>query len=116
MDFARGVKKHEFLQCFGPFGGHGFYLGDVQKLWFLRGFGLEGWQKNGKIGILKVFQHSWLEKNGQGSANIGPKMGQHGANIGQDRANIGQHRANMGPTWGQDRANIDQHRPNMGPR
>ena len=34
-------KNIFFLRCFGPFGGHGFYLGDVQKHRFLHGFGLE---------------------------------------------------------------------------
>ena len=49
MDFARGVEKPRFLQCFGPFGGgHGFYLGEVQKPWFLRGFGVQGEKKNRK--------------------------------------------------------------------
>ena len=48
MDFARGVQKPRVLRCFGPFGGHGFHLGDVQKPWFLRGFGLQGGGKNRK--------------------------------------------------------------------
>ena len=43
---ARAVQKPRVLQCFGPFDGHGFYLGDVQKPWFLRGFGLQGGEKN----------------------------------------------------------------------
>ena len=44
-------------------------------------------------------------KNAQASANIGPKMGQHGANMGQPEAKIGQPRANIGRRWA-----------NMGPR
>ena len=105
-----------FYSVSGPSAATDFILVMFKSFGFYVVWGSRDGKKNGKIGILKVFQHSWLEKNGQGSANIGPKMGQHGANIGQDRANIGQHRANMGPTWGQDRANIDQHRPNMGLR
>ena len=35
------LKKHRSLRCFGPFGGHGFHLGDVKKHRFLRGFGLQ---------------------------------------------------------------------------
>ena len=113
MYFACRVQKHRFLRCFGPFGGHGFYLGDVQKPWFLRGFELQGGEKIGKVGILKVFQHSRNidgQKNGRDSANIGrqdgPTWGQHGANIGQHRGNIGQHRANIGPRQGQHGAKI----------
>ena len=50
--FACGVKKHRFLQCFGPFSGKGFHLGDVKKQRFLRGFGLREGARGGKIGIL----------------------------------------------------------------
>ena len=58
VDSARGVQKHRVLRCFGPFDGQGFYLGDVQKPWFLRGFWLQGEEQIGKVGILKVFQLS----------------------------------------------------------
>ena len=54
----------------------------------------------------KKTEKSHLEgKNAQASANIGPKMGQHGANMGQPGAKIGQPRANIGRRWA-----------NMGPR
>ena len=72
-------------ECFEPFGGHEFYFGDVQKLWFLRGFGFQEGEKIGQISVLKVFQHSRninREKYGRISTNIGPKIGQHG---GQDK-------------------------------
>ena len=52
----------------------------------------------------KKTEKSHLE-GAQASANIGPKMGQHGANMGQHGAKIGQPRANIGPRWA-----------NMGPR
>ena len=68
VDFARGVKKQWFLRCFGPFCGHGFYLGDVPKPCFLRGFGLQDRSRGGKIGILRWFQHRWRKK----TANIAP--------------------------------------------
>ena len=48
MYFACRAQKHRFLRCFGPLDGHGGDLGDVQKPWFLRGFGLQGGEKNGK--------------------------------------------------------------------
>ena len=60
--------------CLGPFGGKGFHLGDVTKLRFLRGFGLQEGSQGGKIGILRSFQHRW-PKHGP---SIAPKMAQHG--------------------------------------
>ena len=57
-----GFKNIVFYSVSWPLGGHGFYLGGVQKPWFLRGFGLQGGEKIGKVGILKVLQHRWPKK------------------------------------------------------
>ena len=43
-----GFKNIVFYSVSWPLGGHGFYLGGVEKPWFLRGFGLQGGEKNGK--------------------------------------------------------------------
>ena len=114
-------KELLLLQLFRCLGRSRFFLGDSKKnrCFYMVLASTEG-SGTGKVAFWKSFNIDALGYR-QHSPNIGPKMGQHGANIGQHRANIGprqgqdgvhigQHRANLG----QHRANIGQHRANMG--
>ena len=53
------VTKTSFFTVFRSLGRSQFFVGESKKLWFLRGFWFRGGVREGKIGILEVFQQRW---------------------------------------------------------
>ena len=91
-----GVTKTLFFTVFRSLGGSHFLLLKVKKPWFFVVFGSAEGSRKEQLASWKSFNRDGLTYR-QHSLNIGPKMGQHGANIGQRRANIGPRQGQHGP-------------------